>query len=587
MRRLSNGEVFVGGKYRLMNEIGLQCNSINVVLFPKRFGTKLNLSVFLLIVGLSSVLCFCGLGNRTLWQDEGETAVLAQRVLKDGIPKALSGEHNLVYWDDQSIPQYDENYRWICHPWGQFYLVAASFELFGQTTFAARFPFALCGVLTVALLYVFAWRHWHSLAVAALSALLLATSTAFVLHCRQCRYYGLSALTCLAIVVVFVELMKRPCRLWSSMFGLALAAQFYSDFGTLTVILPGLAVSLWPMGARKKEMAAAAKGFVLAALLMVPGLLLHWNRLMTAGKGGHKFLRVMPINIYYFDNWFIPLVFVLPAGILFVRRLVKSRERLSEQDRIIITCVLITVSAVVGMGWAEPVSNLRYIVPQISFAKLLLALIILRCYKILLREHLPSLAAKAVVLVNILILMFSNVFGLVTHYLVHPKARYKVLDFCSKTTPSVRTELAGLIYEMTHNFICPDRVAVNVVNDLAKAGETVAIDYSGLVIMFYRPDLRVYYGYTLSNLQMLPDLFIKCQTPGDINEEVLRKYSYVCLTFDVPAAFFAANIPEPGKHLFATSENRVSFKIYLRADHKDRLLRLPQTAKELEVLWCR
>ena len=99
-----------------MNENGLRCNSIDVVLSPKRFGTKLNLSGFLLIVCLSAVLCFCGLGRRTLWQDEGETAVLAQRVLEYGIPKALSDGHNLVYWNYQSIPPYDVNYCWIYHP---------------------------------------------------------------------------------------------------------------------------------------------------------------------------------------------------------------------------------------------------------------------------------------------------------------------------------------------------------------------------------------------------------------------------------------------------------------------------------------
>ena len=437
------------------------------------------------------------------------------------------------------------------------------------------------------LLYVFAWRHWHSAAVAALSALLLATSTAFVLHCRQCRYYSLSALTCLSVIVVFVELMKRPCRLWWITFAVALAAQFYTDFGTLIALLPGLAVSLWPMGACKRKMSAAAKGFVLAVLLMIPGLLLHWNRLMAAGNVEHRFLHTLLTNIYYFDNRFVPLVFFIPAAILFVRRLVKSNMLLSEQDRIIITCTLVMASTIAGMSWAAPEFYLRYIIPQIGFAELLLTLIILRCYEILLSKHLPSLAAKAVVLVTILILMFSNIFGLATHYIAYHKARYKVLDFCSRTTPSVRTELAGLMYEMTHDFICPDRVAVNVVNDLAKAGETVAIDYSGLVIMFYRPDLRVYYGHTLSDLQFLPDLYIVCQNSGDINEEVLRKYSYVYLTLDVPAAYFAANIPEPGKHLFATSGHRVSFKIYLRADHKDRLLGLPQTAKELEAFWCR
>jgi hypothetical protein len=548
-----------------------------------RLRTHFNILVFLLIVGLSAVLCFCGLGRRTLWQDEGETAVLSRRVLIDGVPGVLS-RYNLV---EQGLSQYDRKYRWTYHPWGQFYLAAASFAVFGQTNFAARLPFALCGVFTVALLYIFVWRHWHSLAVAALSSLLLATSTAFVLHCRQCRYYSLSALTCLAVVVVFVELMKRPCRGWWIVFGVALAAQFYADFGTLTVILPGLAVSLWPMGSRRQEITAAAKSFALAALLILPGLLLHWNRLTMAGGGNHIFLPVLWVHIYFLDNWFVPLVFLVPAAAVFVLQRAKSNWQLSEQDRIIITCVLIMGSTVVGMAWASPHPSIRYLVPSISLAKLMLAVILIKGYILLREKGLPLLSARIVIVVGILILIFSNGFSLATQYLAgENRENYEVLDFCTKSKPAVRTEFTGLLYEITHDFVCPDRVAVNVADDLAEAGEAVMIDYGNFVLRFYRPDLQIYDPTEFPNFQRLPDLCIECQAPWRIDMKGSQK-DFISRIIYVPIASPGGNIPEPDEHWFATNSVRRPFWIYLRRDHEDRMSRLPQAAEELDARWFR
>jgi len=553
-----------------------------------RLRTHFNMLVFLLVVGLSVVLCFCGLGKRTLWQDEGETAVLAQRVLIYGTPRAMDG-YNLVYQDWGGHYQFDKEYRWIYHPWGQFYLTAVSFAVLGQTNFAARFPFAVCGVLTVALLYIFVWRHWRSLTAAALSALLLATSTAFVLHCRQCRYYGLSALTCLSVVIIFVELMKQPWRRWWVMFGVALAAQFYTDFGTLIVILPALAISLWPMGARKKEIIAAAKGFALAVFIMMPGLIFHWHRLTAAGSSWHIFLQTLPVNIYYFDNWFAPLIFLLPAGVLFVWRIVKSERQLSEQDRIIITCIIVMGTTLVGMSWAAPCPYIRYLIPSISLVKLVLAVIFIKSYVLLRERGLSVFPARMVVISGILFLIFSNGFSLATQYLASKNQdNYKVLDFCTKTKPSVRSEFTGLLYEITNDFVCADRVAVNAVDDLAEAGEKVAIDYSTLVLMFYRPDLRVYFVSELPNQPEQPDMIITYHNPDSVDiQGWLKKYHYYSCTLKVPVSTRAGSIPEPTQHWFATDSARFYYWIYLREDHKDRMLRLPQTAEGLEARWFR
>jgi 4-amino-4-deoxy-L-arabinose transferase-like glycosyltransferase len=466
------------------------CDTADVIGIPEH-KTPFKLLPFLFVVTVASVLCFWGLGRRTLWQDEGETAVLAQRVLSCGIPKALS-DGNLVY---QGVPNsFDEAYRWTFHPWGQFYVAAAGLAIFGDTTFAARFPFALCGMITIALLYLFVWRHWHSSDIAVLSALLLATSVPFVLHCRQCRYYGLSALTCLIVVAIFIELVNNPSLRWWIGLGLALAAQFYIDFGTLMVMLPGLLLSFWPIRAGKKEIFAAAKGFALALLLILPGLVLHSKKLAAAGGGGRNFfdiLAVLLVHIYYFDAWLIPLLFAIPAGGIFIWRIFRNREKyISEQDRIVIICSLVMVSAVVAMAWAVPALYLRYIIPQISLAKLLLALIIVGCYNILHRKYLPLWAAKGFFTVIAAALMFTNVFSLPVKHFVDTD-KYQRFSLHPKYEPFSKSGFVALVYELTHSFVCRNQVALNAADDLAEAGETVFIDGGDLPLMFYKPDLKV------------------------------------------------------------------------------------------------
>ena len=64
-----------------------------------------------------------------------------------------------------------------------YWLNAASIKLFGQTEFAARFPSALCGLLTILITYTIA-RRLYDRRTAQISALILGTSAGFVLQSR-------------------------------------------------------------------------------------------------------------------------------------------------------------------------------------------------------------------------------------------------------------------------------------------------------------------------------------------------------------------------------------------------------------------
>ena len=103
---------------------------------------------------LAAVLVFPQLGRRPFWDDEANTAIYARNLVRFG---------RITAWDGVNLSGYaaggalgDDLGQELRVPTLPAYVAADSMELFGQTTFAGRLPFALCGVLSVGLIAVFA-----------------------------------------------------------------------------------------------------------------------------------------------------------------------------------------------------------------------------------------------------------------------------------------------------------------------------------------------------------------------------------------------------------------------------------------------
>lgn len=160
----------------------------------------------LIILGIAAVAIFTNLGRDRLWADEGDTAVLAANILKYGVPRAWDGTTLIAPDGGQRI---NDSLVMVSHPWVQYYAAAASLALFGHHTFAARLPFALGGLATIALLYGCVYWATRRHLTAAIAAMLLTASVQFLLYARQARNYSLSmALTC-AMVLIFWRLTTR------------------------------------------------------------------------------------------------------------------------------------------------------------------------------------------------------------------------------------------------------------------------------------------------------------------------------------------------------------------------------------------
>jgi len=190
----------------------------------------------LLVTLAAAFLLLWRLGTPLLWQDEAETANIAENILRSGAPTPWDGEHLVSQQGGRDSVRVGGRLLWAWHPWPQHYLAAAGMAVaadrLGRTA-AARLPFALIGLLTVPLVY--AWRRSTAVTVSRAEALVTTAiyglSIGFVLYSRQCRYYPLLFLGGLLAFWAYESIGAADTHGWRGIVALAvaLAVVFYAN----------------------------------------------------------------------------------------------------------------------------------------------------------------------------------------------------------------------------------------------------------------------------------------------------------------------------------------------------------------------
>ena len=222
---------------------------------------------FAVVALIGAIFIFTNVGSDYLWEDEGDTAALASNILKFGVPKAWDGG---AFLDSDHGARLNRDLVMVTHPWVQYYLTAASFLIFGQNTFGARFPFALAGWMSILFVYLFLWRFIGNRWTAFSAATLLVLSVQFLLYARQCRYCALNMLlVCWLFWMFFKMKSARDCAL----FVLAAVLLFHTHpYGIAPVVaLGGLSFVYRPFSTQRRWIWFAAPAI---ALLTLPWLAL-------------------------------------------------------------------------------------------------------------------------------------------------------------------------------------------------------------------------------------------------------------------------------------------------------------------------
>ena len=187
---------------------------------------ELRLGICCVLILGSGALLLARLGHSALWDDESTTALAGINVWRTGDTSAVL-EHNIVAYD-YGVEL--KNLKLRFHPPLMFYLAAPSLGLLGETSFAARLPFALCGLATIALI---AWWMWRSEADAVtwlVMSMGILGNVSLILYLRQCRYYAPSILlsTLLAYMYLHWKGKLRMLAIMSLGFVALLASNYFA-----------------------------------------------------------------------------------------------------------------------------------------------------------------------------------------------------------------------------------------------------------------------------------------------------------------------------------------------------------------------
>jgi hypothetical protein len=497
--------------------------------------------VFWAVSLLAGLLLFWSLGGRCLWQDEAETALLGLSVLRTGVPTAYDGK-NLI--SQEAGNEFGRDYVWRWSPWVQFYLVAPSLALFGRTTWAARLPFALLGLLTVPGTYLLARRLFNSVGVARLSALFLALSVPFLLHARQARWYAVFYLLT-ALLLLAVLRVRRGQRFGVAAVVLCATLLFYTNYFTAIGILFALTVAApvcypeWPF---LRRLAVAG---LLTGALALPGMAYF-----------HVLGRADPSNADWFlhqlggyATWFVTYLLPLPVLLLLVAVWLRSRHGAepAAADRGVpfLSALCLVYVLYLPLG---PWGCVRYLTVLLPVTAVLLGWVTCRVFR---RSRLGGVVLLLALACTDALYQFP-------------------LDYChvpatrrADRFPSVGSacfSLAGYLYELTHPVEDPEWVLVQYLRNHARPDEVVLITYGDLPLQFYT-GLKVGGGLQGRPLPAGPDWvvvrggWVTPRPGGDVEvrnyvAKHLDRYGYEEVVDCRCLEIMMGNNPDPLYHVF-------------------------------------
>ncbi len=421
-----------------------------------RSAPRVERAIFLGLFILASLLTLTRLDNGSLWQDEAQTALIARTVLDGGIPLGTDGRN---FFSQELGAEYGAHYVWRWHTWFPFYLLAAFFGIFGESTWNARLPFALFGIATVLMTYRYGRNLVRSERAAAVAGLLLCTSVPFLVLSRQCRYYSVAAFFSVAALYAYRRIVDGGGRGAGGSFVAASVLLFHTHYAYAAALLLGVLAD----AAICNRAFLRRVGVLVGVSVMLELPWIAWLSTMPYGERYTLFdlARANSILVALLDQLashaFPVAVLVVPIALLLWPEKLEGRERPGRDDAIgnrPIPLLLFLVSTLTILALSAPAPFFRYLAPVLPICCLLLAWIV----EAAARRH---RAAGIAVLAGLLV--------------------FQPLDDYAD--------------ELIHEFDGPVDGIVRYLDEHARPEDVVAISYEDLPIKFYTK-LRVLGGLT-------------------------------------------------------------------------------------------
>lgn len=440
---------------------------------------KNNWPIIILLI-IAGFLIFKGLDNKSLWKDEGETAVLAKNTLKYGFPNAYDGRYFVVGAGGQHDAKQIGNY-WLeaWHPWLQYYLGAAGFFLFGESNFSARLPFALAGLITVWLTYLLAREVFGSKKLGLLTCLLMITSPYILFHFRQVRYYSLGMLFVVLTILFYFRFLKSKNSKSTLFLALSLFFLYLSVDAIALILLLVMFIHYFAIGRKMFQRKIYPKDLTIIILLilsLIPWYLFRYRIKLNP-------IYMLPENLFYFllaiNNYLFPFILILAIPIIFLfrKKVNFSKEHLSGISFILILLLVGLLS--ISESPLKPA--IRHLTPFAPFILLLLGYLIYCFFKI----------NRLVGLLIIVLLLFTNIFNLPINFLSYKIApsvikKNKITEFLDfPLSKTVYLPIWDYLREIHHSEADKTKAFAEYLVKHAKPDDKIFASLNNHVFYFY------------------------------------------------------------------------------------------------------
>lgn len=324
---------------------------------------KLNTPILVVILLIAALFSFANLGDRLLWQDEAEIAIVARNISQTKVPSAWDGR-NIV--SQQSGSEFGDDFVWRWSAWGTHYLAYLGMKIFGETPFGFRSLFALFGVLTVLALYFAASSWTGNKHLALLACALLLLSVPFFLHVRQCRYYPVIAFLGIIAMGFYPKLQNTHAKI---VFIISSAVMAYFNELSLAFLMASLFIYSFLFDSDRKQWLRLISCQIAVLLLALPQFM---QRMQIGGNGDALYtltpqLFFLRLGKGFFGwNFYVMPLIILPSILILRKKFSPSTKQLA----LLMTCFLI-VGQVVVAPLLSP--DVRYTTYGFCLASILLA----------------------------------------------------------------------------------------------------------------------------------------------------------------------------------------------------------------------
>lgn len=506
---------------------------------------------FFIVIFLFLFSLFKNIGYPLFWQDEGETVVMGERVLKFGYPKIDDGKNflYLVELADKSLGVKERINAYLGPAWGQFYfaalaeIIARNFNDIYLKTAIIRGLFALIGFLGLGIFCLLGTKIFSDLKKKLTFSIVFfifeLISVPLILHLREVRYYSISLFLIAIILFLYINyrfLKKISFLLYTALLPFFMAL-LYITFPQVALIcfISFFCYELIYFFSNKDSGKLFFLPFLFTLLFFIPmALFFETFKISQAISQYFNFgIKTYLYNLFSITKFFIYYDFLIMMIILKSLILTKEKNNYKKtalgQISVFLSYFFIVY---IGMISFMPYMFNRY---YIIIQPILTIILILDLHYLINLSSNAEIRTKAIDLIAV---------GFLVFFLIK--------------TPIVISH----INELFHRYQGPLDFVIPYIQKKSKRPDKliIATQYEEPVLMYYLKS-KVIVGYTGYNLEsdkkLTPDIvIIRKQRPNFLTElkEFLQKGRYQEINFPV-YDYQVNNIPElslPLKHLFTT-----------------------------------